>query len=124
MLKKLKYIACRALYEIIIFFKFFPRSAKHFLQKCTRGFSDKDTWNIDVTVAKFVLPRLKRFKELTNGHPHEITWEEWIEILDKIIYSFEMASDDDKYYGLNITENEKVQEGFALFGAYYTSLWW
>ena len=124
MLKKLKYIACRALYETIIFFKFLPRSAKHFYQKCTRGFSDRDTWNIDVTTAKFVLPRLKKFKELTNGHPYEITWEEWVEILDKMIYAFETCSSDDDYCGCDVTDGKKIQEGFELFGKYYVSLWW
>ena len=124
MLKKLKYIVCRALYETIIFFKFLPRSMKHLWQKFTRGFSDRDTWNLDVTTAKFVLPRLKRFKELTNGHPYELTWDEWLAILDKIIYALSVAASDKGYYELSVDEGKKVQEGFELFGKYYGSLWW
>jgi hypothetical protein len=58
---------------------------------------DKDTWNLDWTIANFALPRLIRFKKLTNGYPPELTEKEWGKILDKMIWSMtQIANDTEK----------------------------
>jgi hypothetical protein len=31
--------------------------------------SDRQLWSLDVTVAGFALPRLRRFREVNAGHP-------------------------------------------------------
>lgn len=71
------------------------RRLKFLYQKLTRGFSDQVTWNLGDEIAKFTLPRIKRYRELVvdpkcvAGHPYQISYGEWIEILDKIIYSMD-----------------------------------
>jgi hypothetical protein len=55
-----------------------------------KGFSDSDTYSLDVTITKFVLPRLKRFKELHCGFPNGFTMETWDETIDKMINAFEI----------------------------------
>ncbi|MFW6046541.1 MAG: hypothetical protein ACOCP4_01980 [Candidatus Woesearchaeota archaeon] len=52
------------------------RSVKHFFQKLKYGYSDRETWSLDMTIAKFVLPRLKRYKEIDPGNPHGLTERE------------------------------------------------
>jgi len=42
------------------------------LQRLTRGWDDSDTWSLDVSVAKFLLPRLKRYRELRQGVPADL----------------------------------------------------
>ena len=92
-------------------------------QRIFRGWSDADTWNLDITVAQFILPRLIRFKELNNGYPHEMTSEEWDDILDDMIYAMEIYSDYDLPMELEC-DWERVERGSAYFGKYFRDLWW
>ena len=68
------------------------RRIKLTFQRIFRGWSDEDTWSLYSTTARFLAPRLKKFKVLINkseygGHPMDITGEEWNNILDKIIFA-------------------------------------
>ena len=36
-------------------------------QRLERGFDETELWNLDTTILKFILPRLKAFKENTFG---------------------------------------------------------
>ena len=84
----------------------------------------RDTWNLDWAIAKFTLPRLIRFKEVTNGYPgHLESMEQWYEILDKIIAAFTIiVKDNDFFY--NKDDQIIVDEGLDLFRKYYFDLWW
>ena len=95
----------------------------HIYQYWTRGFSDRITWNLDKEMAKFVLPRLKRYKEITPCHPSKLTEEEWNEKLDKMIRAFELILRD---YEHELTKEEffEVQDGMLQFGWWYQHLWW
>lgn len=45
-------------------------------QRLTRGFDDTEMWSLDCTIAAFIAPRLKVFKEQaerTGDHPGNIT---------------------------------------------------
>lgn len=119
---------------------------KWFFQKLFRGFSDDELWNLDNTIAKWILPRLKRFKKDSIAFPAELGIpDKWDEILDKMIWSFDYIVNQDKYedeimekYKDNELDEEghyrwikdanelskKCQEGLDLFGTYFRSLWW
>ena len=61
----------------------------------------KETWNLDINLAKYIIPRLKKFKELNNGYPgisEMDTPEKWDEALDKMIQAFEYVIDLDEYW--------------------------
>ena len=96
-------------------------------QRLERGFDDTETWNLDYTIASFILPRLKRFKQVANCYPGNMTLEEWEDILDKMIDAFEIKV---KENGESWTSKEektkcqKIQEGLDLFAKYYFHLWW
>jgi len=90
-------------------------------QKLTRGFSDEVTWDLDYEIAKWVLPRLKRFKELCSGVPSNLTEQEWYGILDKMIVSFELIIRWEDEWPI---ENDVItREGLKLFGEYFRALW-
>lgn len=36
------------------------------------GWDSSDTWSLQFTISKFILPRLKRFKEVSDGVPNKI----------------------------------------------------
>lgn len=93
---------------------------------------DSELWGLDITLAKYILPRLKRFKDI-NKMSHPISFgsiEEWHSIIDKMIYSFDYVLKED--CGLNsvsITDEEKekryknYQEGMDLFAKHFMDLW-
>lgn len=86
-------------------------------QRIERGFDDTELWNLDSTILKFVLPRLKAFKECTCGYPGNVkSEEEWQNILQKMIDSIEKIIIDEA--------KDEDYEGFELFKKYFFNLWW
>lgn len=78
------------------------RQRKKYAKKKGTYVSNKETWNLDYTIAEWILPRLKAYKKITNGYPpfdkklyaetkelKNITFEDWQNILDEIILGFE-----------------------------------
>ena len=84
-----------------------------------------ELWGLDYTLAKYILPRLIKFKENAEGHPSNITWEEYLVVLDKMIWSFNYIIKDDStidFAELKKKDN-RCQEGLHLFAEYFRSLW-
>ena len=91
-----------------------------------------DTWSMDDTLAPIILPMLVQLKETTHGHPADLTEQEWDEILDEMIWAFEQKCRDDwmEDYDYNKWDSEGVKahqermtNGFRLFGTHYENLW-
>lgn len=61
-----------------------PKVAYSYLQRARRGHSDRDTWNLGAYLVDVIAGSVERFAELTNGHPAELTPEEWDDILAQI----------------------------------------
>lgn len=110
-------------------------------------FTHDELCDFDVTIAKFVLPRLIAFSKETQRTPTlKMTMQEWHEILDKMIYAVDKVANgteedtpEYKAYIAAIWNNEEdladlkrqamnslkpVNEGLELFHKYYRSLWW
>ena len=110
-----------------------------------------DTWSMDHTLSLIILPMLKQLKETTHGAPYvdyedvpkelhpEITHDDtdknyfkrWEYVLDEMIYAFDCKANKDEVYmrfdisdkeDMNL-EQERISNGFRLFGKYYESLW-
>lgn len=111
----------------MLFFNF-KRWVKHTIQKIVRGWSDRETWNLDHTMAVWLLPRLKKFKELNILHPMEFkNKKEWDKVLDKMIFSLQYVVDDyEDFKDLKEwnANHKKVEEGLQLIGKYWQNLWW
>ena len=76
-------------------------------------------------IARFALPRLKRFKELNNGHPGRLTEEKWDAMLDDMIFAMECLSVSEvQEWEFCQVERERVNRGTRLFGKYFQALWW
>ena len=110
-----------------------------------------DTWSMDHTLAHIVTPMLKQLKEKTHGAPYtddedvpehlrksaapptENDWDtdenffkRWEWIIDEMIFAFESKLNDDWDHGewedRRVIE-ERIQNGFVLFGKYFQNLW-
>ena len=99
-------------------------SLKRIWQNIIKGWNDSDCWNLDYIIAKFILPRLKRFNELIYSHPSTLTITEWHEVLNKMIFSFESIIENEEDFIESTEEREhKIQEGLYLFSKYFKHLW-
>lgn len=99
------------------------RSARFLYQRLTRGWDDSDTFSLDHSLAKVIVPRLKRFRQVTIGSPGDLTMEEWQAMLDKMIAAFEFAASEERW-SAGPEEFEKHNEGLELFAQWYWALWW
>jgi len=106
------------------------RYKSHVIDLKKYGFSNAETWSLYSCVCEFILPRLKRFKEIKMAFPFGIKDEEWDIILDKMIFSFEWAMLNEEGPNLKLTEKEneenwkRFEEGMNLFAKWFMSLWW
>ncbi len=105
------------------------RAKKFKEQRMTRGFDDSETWNLDITIAKFLVPRLKAFKECNNGFPARLTKKKWNKIIDEMIEGFELyIKKDDWEFEQDLNErnekNAKVDKALKLFSKHFYDLWW
>lgn len=81
--------------------------------------------DLDIEIVAFTLPRLKKFRKDVISYPPSLEFEEWLAILDKIIWSFEkiLEKDTDPSFEEQMEEADKIQEGCELFGKYLQMLW-
>ena len=90
-------------------------------ERLDHGFDESETWNLDATIVKFTLPRLKEFRECHNGYPAIYTEESWNEMIDKMIFwleNFDVIPTADK------DKAAKLAEGKQLFFDNFENLWW
>ena len=127
MIKKTKWV----LSKIPYIKKTDKRYKKYKKQLKKLGFCDVETWNLGFEIADFILPRLKRFKELVNGHPCDITtMDKWYEMIDKMIYAFEWAKQvgNDDFVKMSDKEiddgRKKYKEGMDIFSKRMLDIWW
>ena len=84
--------------------------------------TQEELWDLDVAISNYIFPRLIEFKKgAIYSHPSNLSNnEKWIEIIDKMIYSFKMKSTRQR---LDEEEKEKCKEGICLFAEYFDHLW-
>lgn len=85
----------------------------------------EELWDLDVTLAKYILPRLIRFKEINKmGYPTEFNnSKEWHEAIDKMIWSFNKVLKDNWNYEDIKNESKRYLEGMHLFAEHFSDLW-
>ena len=107
----------------------------------------EELYDLDVTIARFILPRLMAFKKHCERPPRlNLTSKEWDEILGKMMYAFEriaLQTEEEtpeyKAYIKAIWNNEEdladlkraakaslkpISEGLSRYHKYFRSLWW
>lgn len=100
----------------------FPRVVRNeavcLFQRIIRGFDDRDTWDLDITVAKFMYPRLKRFKKVKNTY-HSLEGcciEEWDKKKElEAIKAWDKALDEMLWY---LKETYTCEDERAIFDSY------
>lgn len=119
------------------------KQRKKWLKRHNQYIKNSELWNFDNTICEWIVPRLKKFKEINCAYPGVApmdTPEKWDNALDKMIRAFELAKYDpiDLDDNLNPTDTlldiekyriiaekwkKEVDEGLMLFANWFTSLW-
>lgn len=86
---------------------------------------DKDILDLDVTIAKFLIPRLKKLKNLKNCYPESAgSMAKWHGILKKMIKAFEIIAKQGHLESVKNSSRDKIMlEGLELFAKHFTDLW-
>ena len=97
-------------------------------ERLERGFDLSECWNLDNTIARFIIPRLEAFIEDNAGYPGNMTPEQWNNILNQILEAFKLYIDEDAVFNLTQEEREKrdkkIGKGLKLFAKHFGRLWW
>ena len=90
-------------------------------QRAKQGFDDTETWSLYSAISHFILPRLKRFKEIPCGFPAGLSMDKWDAILGKMVKAFELIVEDKCPY--SDVEDKQITEGLDLFRQWFFNLW-
>ena len=104
-----------------------------------------DTWSMDYTLSRIIVPMLEQLKATKHGAPPtddedvpeelrnngEVTedgvdenwFKRWDYILDEMIWAFKLIRDDSITSILDEAINNRISNGTRLFGKYYRNLW-
>ena len=89
------------------------RSIVSAIQRIKRGWSDRDTWELDYYLAKIIENSVYHLKKNVHGRPCDLTEGQWIDILNQIAETFWMArkiADGD----LHLVEDSKKRQEFQI----------
>ena len=98
------------------------------------GFDPQDLWGLDTACAKWLLPRLKKFKQIKHGTPslcfddpnvtddeaHKLAEMKWDKALDEIIDAMQLISEGHDY---KAEHRERIKKGLQTFAKYFECLW-
>jgi len=105
---------------------FVKRDFRFFWQRRTQGWDDSETWNLDVEIARFAVPRLKVFRQQIHSHPPDLTFEEWQAKLDEVIWALEHYANPDKFersVGFTDDDWKRLKYAMKTFGRRFGDLW-
>lgn len=98
------------------------RQAKFLKQYEEKGWTDIDTWNLDVCFVTWIIPRLERFIELNTGIPHGHTENSWLNVLNDMLDGFKIYNN--KAFDTKSKDDiKKIEKAFTLFSKNVHNLW-
>jgi hypothetical protein len=98
------------------------REEKFRQQRLTRGFDDSETWSLRDTITDFILPRLKRHRDIIGTVI--LDSEGLYEKIDLSIRAFEIAKKDTDTGNVTMEEWKEFDKGMTAFGDVFLRLWW
>ena len=100
------------------------------------GMTPDETWSLNTTICVFMVPRLKMFKKYViklGAHPGCFnSVDEWVNVLNQMIWSFENYLKDgpDEKFKEKFGEKadkiwyKRIDKGLKQFAKCFSALWW
>lgn len=86
-------------------------------QRARHGVSREDAWSFDHYLAGVIAEGVEELRRQSNGHPFDLTPEEWDDILARIETGFAHYHDHEEWL------HEDVQDAMTLFAEWFPHLW-
>ena len=108
---------------------------RRFIERGRKGYCYEDIWQFENWLSKLIAGGLREFKQNCCTYPgDDMTWEEWMGILDEMVECFEEQSrkidnihrDKDfmeLYHKRDEERKKKLHRGLFLLEKYYYDLW-
>jgi len=91
-------------------------------QRIGRGFDESETWALNLTIAKFIIPRLELYEEIAkdvlNREP------ELIKEIEKFLNAMKLIVENEGVVFDNDEDYETYNKGIEAFPKIFNSLWW
>lgn len=98
------------------------REVEYSKQRIERGFDDSETWSLRDTIGNFILPRLKRYKELAEQHVQD--HDNRLKKIDLAIRAFELMTRNNGAFNLSDAERKEFTKGMKAYNDVFFTLWW
>lgn len=106
-----------------LYFKHGYYNLKAAWQRATRGYANRDIWNMDTWFLQVFPAMLKQLSQNANGHPCSFnSYEEWTEFLYQLAMDFEKCQDDEgndenEYYDdyMKSLDTMRYEDGHIIF---------
>lgn len=83
----------------------------------------EELWCLASHTARWLLPRLTQFKEVTHGRPSFLEEGVWPQVIQSMIDAFELIQRDEATWDFTPEEEMVVQRGLDNFRYFYFDLW-
>jgi len=91
-------------------------------QRIERGFDDSETWSLRDTIANFIIPRLKRYEEISVDFLERD--KKLIKKINQFQRAMELIARDNGTAIFTKKEWKQVDKGLEAFPYIFMSLWW
>ncbi len=104
---------------------------RYFWQWLTRGWDDRELWNLDETLAQIIVARLKRYRQTAVGapcdcdadsHGEHTCHEKWEAKLDAMVAAFWHFTPENECWP-RLPVPPHVRDGLRLFADNFEALW-
>ena len=102
--------------------KYDNREKKFAKQRKKRGFDESEKWELDCTIADFVIPRLEEYLEIAQGTI--VLEKKYVKNVNKILRAMRLIVRDDGSQMWDENETKQVKKGLELFSLLFLSFGW
>lgn len=98
---------------------------KYGFQRMFRGYDDTQVFNLDLGLIKYLYNVLKDFRAHCQGYPNNYTSEEWLAMLDEMVWCFKEANPEtcsqqnEIEYDMDFEFTPSTKEGFVELSIVY-----
>lgn len=97
-------------------------------QRAWNGYDETMWWSLDYSFIELYKDLITELRDNHFGHPVDITPEEWIGILDEMLYYLDGMVESEWFEGMDTMETYREAERnkdkfFELFSKYFYTLW-
>ena len=96
------------------------REKEYSKQRIERGFDDSELWNLDMTISKFIVPRLEAYIEYAGNIIDQN--EDTRMKINSLLEALKLISDQKNLYPSD-EEKEKIKKGLSYFNQVFERLW-